>query len=81
MDFAAFEQREEMFFAAISNIRHLIHDLVAEGDRVAFRMTIEMTHKGNFMGIPASGRPVSIVDIGIMRMPMASLSTSGALLT
>lgn len=68
IDFAAFHQREAMTFAAFSDIRHLIHDMVAEGDRVSFRMTIEMTHTGDFMGIPASSKRVSIVGIGIMRI-------------
>jgi len=30
-------------------------------------MRIEMTHTGDFMGIPASGKRVSVVAIGIMR--------------
>ena len=77
IDFAAFEQREAMFFAAFSNIRHLIHDMVVEGDKVAFRMTIEMTHTGDFLGIPASGKRVSIVGIGIMRIAMESLPNFG----
>lgn len=68
LDFAAYEQREAMFRAGFSDIRHLIHDMVAEGDRVAFRMAIEMTHSGEFMGIPASGKRISGVAIGIMRV-------------
>lgn len=67
LDFAAFDQREAMFFAAFSNIRHLIDDTLAEGDKVAFRMRIEMAHTGDFMGIPTSGKRVSVVGIGIMR--------------
>ncbi len=68
IDFAAFQQREAMTFAAFSNIKHRMHDMVAEDDKVAFRMTIEMTHTGDFLGIPASGKQVSIVGIGIMRI-------------
>lgn len=68
MDLAAFEQNQAMFSAGFSNIRHSIEDIVAEGDRVAFRMTIDATHTGEFMGLPASGRQVSFLGIGIMRI-------------
>ncbi|CAN5511554.1 hypothetical protein BH23CHL2_BH23CHL2_31210 [soil metagenome] len=57
-----------MFTASFSDIRHLIDDMVAEDDRVAFRMRLEMTHTGDFIGIPASGKRASIVGIGIMRI-------------
>ncbi len=68
LDFTAYEQREAMFRAGFSDARRLIDDMVAEGDRVAFRMRIEMIHTGDFMGVPASGKPVSVVGIGIMRI-------------
>lgn len=68
MDIAAFEQFEAVFSAGFSNIRHSIEDIVAEGDRVAFRLTIDSTHTGEFMGVPASGKQVSFLGIGIMRI-------------
>lgn len=68
MDLAAFKQFEAMFSAGFSNIRHSIEDIVAEGDRVAFRMTMDSTHTGEFMGVPASGKQVSFLGIGIMRI-------------
>src|SRR5579862_10032533 len=36
-----------------------IDDLVAEGDRVAVRLTFRGTHQGEFLGVPATGRTVS----------------------
>lgn len=68
MDLAAFEQFEAVFSAGFSNIRHSLEDIVAEGDRVAFRMTMDATHTGEFMGLPASGKQVSFLGIGIMRI-------------
>lgn len=67
-DLEAFQQNEEVFFTGFSNIRHRIEDLVAEGDRVAFRMTMDFTHTGEFMGIPATGKQISFSGIGIMRI-------------
>ena len=67
-DLEALQQNDEVFFTGFSNIRHRIEDLVAEGDRVAFRQTIDFTHTGEFMGLPATGKQVSISGIGIMRI-------------
>jgi steroid delta-isomerase-like uncharacterized protein len=35
-----------------------VDDLVAEGDRVVWRVTASGTHDGPFQGIPATGKPV-----------------------
>jgi steroid delta-isomerase-like uncharacterized protein len=39
-----------------------IDDLVAEGDRVAVRLTFRGTHQGEFLGVPATGRTVEYVS-------------------
>ena len=38
-------------------------DLIAEGDKVAFRWTINATHQGDLMGMPATG--IQVVWTGI----------------
>ncbi len=50
------------------DMRVSIHDPVAEGDMVAWRGVIEATHLGDFMGIPATGRRVTIEEYHIERM-------------
>jgi steroid delta-isomerase-like uncharacterized protein len=42
-----------------------IDDVIAEGDRVAVRLTSSATHTGTFMGQPASGNRYSISEIHI----------------
>lgn len=43
-------------------------DLIAEGEKVVVRFTIRATHQGDFMGIPATGRPVNVPGIIIYRV-------------
>jgi steroid delta-isomerase-like uncharacterized protein len=45
-----------------------IHDLIAEGDRVAVRLTTAATQVGEFMGMPPSGKRYSIEEIHIFRL-------------
>ncbi|MCX5560089.1 ester cyclase [Streptomyces sp. NBC_00038] len=44
-----------------------IEDQLADGDRVCTRWTWNGTHKGDFMGIPASGRQVAMTGTTIHR--------------
>jgi len=44
-----------------------IDDIIAEGDKVAVRATMTGTHQGDFMGIPATGKPVTISGIDVTR--------------
>jgi steroid delta-isomerase-like uncharacterized protein len=45
-----------------------IEDMIAEGDRVAVRLTASATQVGPFMGLPPSGRRYSIGEIHIFRV-------------
>ena len=55
-------------FAGLSDVRMTIEDMVAEGDKVAVRLTAEATHTGEFMGMPASGKSYRIAEIHIFRI-------------
>jgi steroid delta-isomerase-like uncharacterized protein len=57
-----------MFHTAFPDLQVSIHDQIAEADRVATRKTLSGTHKGDFFGIPATGRAVQIVVIDILRL-------------
>ena len=54
--------------AGISDPEFEIHDLIAEGDRVAARLTTSARHTGTFMGIEPSGNRYSIDEIHIFRL-------------
>ncbi|MDR7420156.1 MAG: ester cyclase [Armatimonadota bacterium] len=57
-----------MFRAAFPDFKAAIDDIVAEGDKVVVRQTWSGTHKGQFMGIPPTGKHVSFGVIDIIRI-------------
>jgi steroid delta-isomerase-like uncharacterized protein len=53
--------------AAFPDLRVTIHDQVAEDDRVVTRKTLSGTHNGAFLGVPATGKPVAVDVIDVLR--------------
>lgn len=68
MNLEAFQQFLAMWYTSFSDFSHTFEDMVAEGDRVAVRIAARATHTGEFMGIPATGKRISSVHIGIARI-------------
>jgi steroid delta-isomerase-like uncharacterized protein len=56
------------FRAAFPDGRMTVEDMIAEGDKVVMRYTSRGTHKGDFMGIPATGKEVVSTGIVITRI-------------
>lgn len=54
--------------AGLSDTRMTIEDVIAEGDRVAVRLTSHAVQTGPFMGLPPSGKPYTIEEIHIFRI-------------
>ena len=63
-----FKQVTTMFRSAFPDIVVTLEDEFAEGDRVVTRGVFVGTHTGDFMGIPATGRKVSIKYLDIWRL-------------
>jgi steroid delta-isomerase-like uncharacterized protein len=57
-----------MFFAAFPGLQHSIGDIFAEGDKVAIRLAIHGTHRGDFQGIPPTGKEIMISSINIFHL-------------
>jgi steroid delta-isomerase-like uncharacterized protein len=53
---------------AFPDMQVKLEDILAEGDKIACRWTATATHKGEFMGTPATGKQVTITGIHIDRI-------------
>src|SRR5690348_12229104 len=65
---AGYKQLVRAWREGFPDMRETIGDLIAEGDRVVGRFTIDATHTGNFLGIPPTGRTIRISGIDIVRI-------------
>jgi steroid delta-isomerase-like uncharacterized protein len=56
-----------MLRSAFPDFKATINDLIAEGDKVVLYMTWTGTQKGEFIGIPPSGKSMTVSVIDILR--------------
>jgi predicted ester cyclase len=54
--------------SGLSDVRFTIDDMIAEGDRVAVRLTSSARQSGTFMGLEPTGNRYSIDEIHIFRI-------------
>ena len=57
-----------MMLKSFPDIHITVEDILAEGDKVVTRSTWRGTHKGQFMGIPPTNKPVTVAIITIDRI-------------
>ena len=53
--------------SAFPDFHTTIEEIIEEGALVAARLTHRGTHRGDFLGIPATGRPAVVTATGIFR--------------
>jgi predicted ester cyclase len=58
----------QIMLAGFPDYQTTIEELIAEGDKVAARITMSGTHQGSFMGIPPTGRHIVFSGIYIARI-------------
>ena len=67
-DAAGFEAASRIIRAAFPDWRSEVHLLVAEGDYVAEHFTASGTHRGDFMGAPATNLPIRVAGINLFAL-------------
>jgi steroid delta-isomerase-like uncharacterized protein len=55
-------------FSAFPDSKWTIDDMVAEGDRVVTKKTMTGTNSGEFAGMPATGKSVTLQYVDILRL-------------
>ena len=63
-----YKQHVSEFSSAFPDLQFTIDDMVAEGDKVALRVTATGTNKGAFKGIPPTNKKVTVSMIQIDRI-------------
>jgi len=60
-----------MLLAAFPDMRMDVQDLIDGGDEAVARVRVTATHEGEFMGVPRTGRKVTMSLIDIMKFDAA----------
>ncbi|MBU2664607.1 ester cyclase [Actinoplanes bogorensis] len=55
------------FLHTVLELRYELHDVVADGDRVAVRATAHGRHNSDHLGFPATGRPYAMPTMHLYR--------------
>jgi len=63
-----FKDNVSMFRSGFSDARITVDDQIAEGDTVASRWTGRGTHDGELMGVPPSGKQVTVSGLVVSRV-------------
>ena len=64
----AWRQFSGSFAEAFPDIRLTVEDIFSEGEMVAARVSFHGTHRGEFQGIPPSGKQVAFTSIEVNRV-------------
>ena len=56
------------YLSAFPDGHTTVEDLISDGEKVAYRWTFRGTHQGELMGIPPTGKQVTVTGITINRV-------------
>lgn len=68
MDRDGLKQGLSDYITAFPDVRMTVEDIFASEDRVAVRFTARGTHRGEYLGVPATGKQVTVTSILIHRL-------------
>ena len=61
-------QMMSVMFSGLTQRQHVLEDQIAEGDKVATRLTLHAVHTGEFQGMPATGKQIAMAQTAIHRI-------------
>jgi steroid delta-isomerase-like uncharacterized protein len=57
-----------MMRAGFPDIQWTLEELISEGDKLAARFTMRGTHRGQFMGVPPTGKQITVQALNIYHL-------------
>lgn len=69
-----------MMRTGFPDLHWVIDESIASGDKVVTRFTWTGTHRGSFLGIPATGKPVTVKGVVIDRLTQGKMADSRILM-
>jgi serine phosphatase RsbU (regulator of sigma subunit)/predicted ester cyclase len=57
-----------MYYKAFPDMKSVLHDVLAQGDRVTYRWSVSATHLGDWLGVPPTGNHMTATGITIYRI-------------
>jgi steroid delta-isomerase-like uncharacterized protein len=76
---AAYKKQLAVFVGAFPDLRFTIEETICEHDKIAAYWTLTGTHKGVFLGIPPTNKPISITGITIHQVADGKILDSHAM--
>lgn len=74
MNLYAFQLYQKNYYDSFSDTKTVIEDLIAEGDKVAFRGYVKSVHTAAFMGVQANGTRVIVPIFGFAKIVNGKIS-------
>lgn len=67
-DLEGLEQHVTQMRSVFAGLRMTVNDIVGEADKVGIRWTGQGTHEAEFLGVPATGQPVTLTGTALHRI-------------
>jgi steroid delta-isomerase-like uncharacterized protein len=68
ISFEHYKPMAQQIYDAFPEITHTVDEIVAEGDKVVAKILVHTVHKGEFFGIPATGKDLEWASIAIFQL-------------
>ena len=65
---AGFKQLVVMLRTAFPDLHFTLEEIIAEGDKVMTRALLRGTHRGEYLGIAPTGKPVAVMGMVVVRI-------------
>ena len=73
---SSFQEVMRGFFKAFPDAHYTVKNMIAESDKVSAEIIVTGTHKGEFMGIPATNKPLKVSETYLFVIKNGKISES-----